>query len=138
MAGQTYVEIAKSAVKDIFDSKFKANAVKAMEKAAEASVDKASKLTLTKPKEKGAKGWSVDCSLESMAPDKSGKQLEGKVSMFVSTWPNRSVKAMPSATAKIPIRSADEVSAADVEDLAGALAASAMKTAVKFMESTTP
>jgi hypothetical protein len=38
----------------------------------------------------------------------------------------------------IPIRSADEVSAADVEDLAGALAASAMKTAVRFMESTTP
>jgi hypothetical protein len=31
MAAQTYVEIAKSAVKDIFDSKFKANAVKAME-----------------------------------------------------------------------------------------------------------
>ena len=38
----------------------------------------------------------------------------------------------------IPIKSADKVSSADVEDLAGALAASAMKTAVKFMESTTP
>ena len=138
MAAQTYVEIAKSAVKDIFDSKFKANAVKAMGSAAEASVDKNGKLTRTKPKEKGAKGWSVDCSLESMAPDKAGKLLEGKVSMFVSTWPNKVVKAMPSAKAVIPIRSADKVSAGEIEDLAGMLAGSAMKAAVKFMESTTP
>ena len=138
MAEQTYVEIAKSAVKDIFESKFKANATKAMEKAAEAAVKKAAKLTLDKPKDKGTKGWSLDCSLESMAPDKAGKLLEGKVSMVVSTWPGRSVKAMPSAKASITIRGADKVAAGDVEDLAGALVESAMKAAVKFMEGTKP
>lgn len=137
-ADQTYVEIVKGAVKDIFDNKFKANAVKAMDKAAEAAVKKSGKLTLDKPKEKGAKGWSLDSSLESMAPDKAGKLLEGKVSMVVSTWPGKSVKAMPSAKASITIKGADKVTAADVEDLAGALVESAMKAAVKFMEGSKP
>jgi len=138
MANETYVEITRSAVKDIFESSFKANATKAMDKAAEAAVKKAGKLTLDKPKDKGTKGWSVDGSLESMAPDKAGKLLEGKVSMFVSTWPGKSVKAMPSASASITIKGADKVTAADVEDLAGALAESAMRTAVRFMEGTKP
>jgi hypothetical protein len=138
MANETYVEITKSAVKDIFESRFKANAIKAMDKAAEAAVKRAGKLTLDKPRDKGTKGWSVDGSLESMAPDKAGKMLAGKVSMFVSTWPSKSVKAMPSASASITIRGADQVTAADVEDLASALAESAMRTAVKFMEGTRP
>ena len=38
MADQTYVEIVKGAVKDIFDNQFKANAAKSMDKAAEAAV----------------------------------------------------------------------------------------------------
>ena len=138
MANETYVEISRSAVKDIFESRFKANATKAMDKAAEAAVKKAGKLTLDKPKDKGTRGWSVDGSLESMAPDKAGKLLEGKVSMFISTWPGKSVKAMPSASASITIKGADKVTAADVEDLASALAESAMRTAVRFMEGTKP
>jgi hypothetical protein len=140
MADKTYVyvEIGRSTVKEIFESKFKANANKAMDKATEAVVKKAGKLTLDKPKDKGSKGWSLDCSLEFMAPDKAGKLLEGKVSMFVSTWPGKSVKAMPSAAASITIRGADKVTAADVEDLAIALVESAMRPAVKFMEGTKP
>jgi hypothetical protein len=138
MADQTYVEITKSGVKDIFESKFKANATKAMDKAAEAAVKKAGKLTLDKPKDKGSKGWSLDCSLESMAPDKAGKLLEGKVSMVVSTWPGKAIKAMPSAKASITIKGAEKVTAADVEDLASALVESAMKSAVKYMEGTKP
>ncbi len=138
MADQTYVEINKSVVKGIFESKFKANATKAMDKAAEAAVKKAGKLTLDKPKDKGSKGWSLDCSLESMAPDKAGKLLEGKVSMIISTWPGKSIKAMPSAKAPIAIKGADKVTAADVEDLASALVESAMKAAVKYMEGTKP
>ena len=138
MADQTYVEINKSRVKDIFESKFKANATKAMDKATEAAVKKAGKLTLDKPKDKGSKGWSLDCSLESMAPDKAGKMLDGKVSMIISTWPGKSIKAMPSAKASITIRGADKITAADVEDLASALVESAMKSAVKYMGGTKP
>ena len=137
-AEQTYVQLAKPAVARIFDDKFKAGAIKAMEKALAAAVKKASGLTLDAPKEKGAKGWSLDTSLVSMAPDAAGKMLEGNVSMSVSTWPGKSIKAMPSAKAKISIRGADKVGAADVEDLAGALVDSAMESAVKFMKNNQP
>jgi len=138
MAEQTYVEINKSRIKDIFDGKFKANATKAMDTGLAVAVKNAGKLTLDKPKDKTSKGWSLDCSLESMAPDKTGKLLEGKVSMIISTWPGKSIKAMPSAKASVTIRGADKVTPSAVEDLASALVESAMKAAVKYMESTKP
>ncbi len=132
----TYVQINKFAVKDIFDDKYKARAIAAMQKAAEKAIK--GKLTADAPKEKGAKGWSLDGSLVSMAPDKAGKKLEGKVSMAISTWPGKSVKAMPAGSAATTIAGADKIDAGDVEAIAAAAVESAMKSAVGYMESHTP
>jgi hypothetical protein len=86
----------------------------------------------------GAKGWSLDGSLVSLAPDKSGKKLEGKVSMSISTWPGKSIKAMPSGTAAMSIPGADKIDSGDVEAIAAGAVESAMKSATKYMESNAP
>ena len=130
-----YVQVNKFAVKDIFDSKHKAKAITVMQKAAEGAIK--GKLTTDAPKEKGAKGWTLDGSLVSLAPDKAGKKLEAKVSMSISTWPGKSIKAMPSGTAVLPIASADKIDAGDVEAVAEGAVQSAMRSATKY-ETTTP
>ena len=131
-----FVQVNKFAVKDIFDAKYKAKAVTAMQKAAEAAIK--GKLTTDAPKDKSAKGWSLDGSLVSLAPDKAGKKLEAKVSMSVSTWPGKSIKAMPSGTAAMAIPAADKIDGGDVEAVAAGAVDAAMKSATKYMESTTP
>ena len=133
---KTYVQVNKFAVKDIFDPKHKTKAVTVMQKAAESAIK--GKLTTDPPKEKGAKGWSLDGSLVSLAPDKAGKKLEGKVSMSISTWPGKSIKAMPSGTAAMAIPSADKIDSGDVEAVAEGAVQSAMKSATKYMESNAP
>ncbi|MEO5880795.1 MAG: hypothetical protein ABIQ06_00120 [Caldimonas sp.] len=131
-----YVQVNKFAVKDIFDTKYKAKTVTVMQKACESAIK--GKLTTDAPKDKGAKGWSLDGSLVSLGPDKAGKKLEAKVAMSISTWPGKSIKAMPSGTAAMAIPSADKINAGDVEAVADGAVASAMKSATKYMESTTP
>ena len=133
---KTYVQVNKFAVKDIFEAKYKAKAVSAMQKACEDAIK--GKLTTDTPKDKSAKGWSLDGSLVSLAPDKAGKKLEAKVSMSISTWPGKSIKAMPSGTAAMAIQSADKVDSGDVEAIAAAAVESAMKSATKYMESNAP
>jgi len=138
MATKTYVQINKFAVKDIFDPKHKSRMPGVMQKAVEKAVKGSSKLTLEAPKEKGAKGYSLDGSLESLAPDASGKKLAGKCSMSVSTWPGKSIKAMPSGTASTVIPGADKVDAGDVDAIADGCVASAMKSAISYMEKNAP
>jgi hypothetical protein len=131
---KTYVDIAKMSVKDAFDAKYKASLPKVMQKAAEAAVKKSSSLTLDTPKDKSATGFSIDGSLVSIGPDKAGKKLEGKFSAAISTWPGKSIKAMPSSNASMAIPGPDKIDAGDVEALAENLVESAMKEAVKYME----
>ena len=133
---KTYVQVNKFAVKDIFDAKHKAKAITAMQSACEAAIK--GKLTTDVPKDKGAKGWSLDGSLVSLGPDKAGKKLEGKVSMSISTWPGKSIKAMPSGTAAMEIPGAGKIDSGDVEAVAEAAVQSAMKSATKYMESNAP
>jgi len=132
----TYVQINKFVVKDIFDAKYKTRVVAVMQKATEKAIK--GKLTVDVPKEKGAKGYSLDGSLVSLAPDKAGKKFEAKVSMTISTWPGKSIKAMPSGSAATTIPSADKIDAGDVDAIVAAAVDSAMKSAVKYMESTPP
>ncbi|MEP6738852.1 MAG: hypothetical protein ABJA61_00650 [Caldimonas sp.] len=133
-ASKTYVQIVKPAVKDIFDTKHKSRVIEKMQKAAEKAVKDSGKLTLDAPKEKGATGFSIDTSLVSLAPDKAGKKLEGKCSMSISTWPGKSIKAMPSGTAALAISGADKIDAGDVDAVAEGAVESAMKSATKYME----
>ena len=133
---KTYVQVNKFAVKDIFDAKHKTKAVTVMQKAAEGAIK--GKLTTDPPKDKSAKGWSLDGSLVSLGPDKAGKKLEAKVSMSISTWPGKSIKAMPSGTAALAISGADKIDAGDVDAVAEGAVVSAMRSATKYMESTTP
>ncbi|HEX2542248.1 MAG TPA: hypothetical protein VHM00_14340 [Caldimonas sp.] len=135
---KTYVQINKFAVKDIFDAKHKSRMPGLMQKAAEKAVKASSKLTLEAPKEKGATGYSLDGSLESLAPDASGKKLVGKCSMAVTSWPGKSLKAMPSGTAATAIPGADKIDAGDVDAIADGAVASAMKSAISYMEKNAP
>jgi hypothetical protein len=132
----TYVQVNRFAVKDIFDAKYKTRVVAVMKKATEKAIK--GKLTTDAPKDKSAKGYSLDGSLVSLAPDKVGKKFEGNVSMTISTWPGKSVKAMPSGSAATTIPSADKIDAGDVDAIVAAAVDSAMKSAVKYMESTPP
>jgi len=131
-----YVQVNKPAVKDIFDPKHKAKAITAMQSAAEGAIK--GKLTTDVPREKGARGWSLDGSLVSLAPDKAGRKLEAKVSMSISTWPGKLIKSVASGTKAMSIASADKIDAGDVEAVAEAAAALAMVSATRFMVSTPP
>ena len=93
MADKTYVEIAKFTVDGGVDAKYKSKSIDTMARAAEAAVKASGKLTLDTPKEKGAKGWLVLGTLDSVGPDKTGKKFEAKVSMTIATWPASSAVA---------------------------------------------
>jgi hypothetical protein len=131
-----YVQVNKFVVKDIFDARHKAKAIMAMQNAAESAIQ--GKFTTQVPKEKGAKGWSLEGSLVSLAPDKAGRKLEAKVSMSISTWPGKSIKAMPAGTKMLSIAGADKIEASDVQAVAEGAAALAMVSATKYMVSTPP
>ena len=133
-----YVEVNAFSVKEIWDPKFKAKAIDALSAAAEAAVKKSGKLTLDKPKDKSAKGWSVSGTLVSMGPDKSGKKFSGKVSIVIATWPGKSMKAMPSGEGGFAIDDPAKLGVADVVDVAKAIVTDAMKAGVKFMEDKAP
>jgi hypothetical protein len=133
-----YVELSKFSVKDIFDDKHKSRVVDLMTSTAEAAVKKSGKLTVDKPKDKAAKGWAVLGSLVSLGPDKSGKKFAAKVSLTVTTWPGKSIKAMPSGEAGFAIEPGEKVSPGDVDQVAKGAAAEAMKTAISHMESKKP
>ena len=134
---KTYVQVNKFAVKDIFDSKYKAKAITVMQNTAESAINKG-RLTTDAPKDKGAKGWSLAGSLVSLAPDKAGRKLEAKVSLSISVWQGKSVKATPAGIAVRPISGADKIDSGDVEAVAEGAVESAMKSATKYMESTAP
>jgi hypothetical protein len=135
---KTYVDVTDFAVKDIFDGKHKSRVVGVMTKAAEEAVKRSGKLTLDKPKDKGAKGWSINGSLVSLGPDKAGKKLEAEVSIALATWPGKSIKAMPKGSAAMAIDDPKKIDAGDVDAIAEAAAQSAMKAGVKYMEGTKP
>jgi hypothetical protein len=138
MAGQkTYVNVVKPAVKDVFDAKYKNSLPPIMLKAMEKAVKSSGKLTLDQPKDTSAKGWSVDGSLVSLGPDKAGKKLQAECSLVVSTWPGKSIKAMPSGKGAIAI-SGGSADAGDVQALAEAVVSGAMDKAVDYMEKNAP
>lgn len=137
-AAKTYVDIEKMVVKDVFDPRYKSSLPAIMQKAAEKAIKSSGKLTLDKPKDKGAKGYSLDASLVSLGPDKSGKQLQGECSMAISTWPGRSIKAMPSGKAGVAIADPNKIDAGDVQAVAEAVVAAAMSAATTYMEKNPP
>jgi hypothetical protein len=135
---KTYVNVQKMGVKDIFDAKYKSALPGIMQKAAEKAVKSSGKLTLDEPKDKDAKGYSLDGTMVHLGCDKSGKKLEGEVSLVISTWPGKSIKAMPSGKAALPIGDPSKIGADDVKALAEALMDSAMGTATDYMEKHAP
>lgn len=139
MAGdQTYVNIQKMNVKDVFDDSYKSTLPAIMQKSVEKAVKASKKLTTDAPKEKGAKGFSLDGSLVSLGPDKAGKKLQGEFSVVISSWPGKSIQAMPSGKASIAIDDASNIDKGDVVALAQAVVDSAMDAATKYMEKNPP
>ena len=139
MADKTYVEIAKLTVDGGVDAKYKSKSIDTMARAAEAAVKASGKLTLDTPKEKGAKGWLVLGTLDSVGPDKTGKKFEAKVSMTIATWPAKSMKSFAKGSGGFAIGSPDEkVSPGDVDQLVSTAVKEAMKSGVPYMEKTKP
>jgi hypothetical protein len=135
---RTYVEISKFSVKQIFDDKHKSRVINLMTTAAEAAVKKSGKLSLDKPKDKGAKGWNVIGSLVSLGPSKDCKKFGAKVALVVATWPGKSIKAAPSSEISFASEPGDKIADSDVDEVARSAVAEAMHSAVKFMESKKP
>ena len=107
-------------------------------KAVEEAVDGSSRLTRVAPKDKGpAVGYSLDASLVSLAPDKAGTKLEGKCAMVISSL-GKGMKAMPAGKAAATVASAAKIDSGDVDGVTRSAAASAMKTAVQYMEQHAP
>ena len=134
---RTYVEISKFSVKQIFDET-KSRVINLMTTAAEAAVKQSGKLSLDKPKDKGAKGWNVIGSLVSLGPSKDCKKFGAKVSLAVATWPGQSIKAAPRSEISFASEPGDKISDSDVDEVAQSAVAEAMRSAVKFMESKKP
>jgi hypothetical protein len=99
---KTYVQVNKFAGQGHLRRQAQGQGDRRHAEAAESAIK--GKLTTDAPKDKGAKGWSLDGSLVSLAPDTAGKKLEAKVAMSISTWPGKSIKAMPSGTAAMGYR----------------------------------
>ncbi len=137
-SAKTYVNIQKFAVKDVFDAKYKSSLPSIMQKCAEKEVKASGKLTLDEPKDKGAKGYTLDGSLVSLGPDKTGKKLQGECSISISTWPGRSIKAMPTGKAAVAIDDPAKIDAGDVQAVAVACVEGAMQEATKYMEKNAP
>jgi hypothetical protein len=137
MADKVYVEVVKFGIKDIFDDKHKSRAVELATGIATKAVDAAG-FTDEKPKDKGAKGWSINGSIVSVGPDKTGKKFVAEVSAAIFTWPAKSLKAMPSGTGSFDTAPGDKYSASDVDAVVKKAAEEAMKTAVKYLKSNKP
>ncbi|MDQ2929110.1 MAG: hypothetical protein M3R22_13295 [Pseudomonadota bacterium] len=130
----TNVLINKFAVKSIFDSKYKSDAADAMKAAAADALS--SKLKLVSKIDKGTKGYTIDGSLVSLAPDKAGKMLEAVCSLAISN--DHGIQATAKGSAAAPITSVAKLDKDDVKAAVVAAVGSGMKSAVKYMEGTPP
>lgn len=128
-----YVKVNNFGLKNIFDSKFKAKAIEAMQKAATKALKASSKITLDAPKEKWATGFMIDGSLTSLGPDKAGKNLLAACSMYVATWPGKSLKSTQTGEGELQKIDVASLTARDVEEVAGAAAEGAMEGVLAFL-----
>ena len=132
MADKVQVMVLDFAVKDIFDTKFKATAAAAMADAAKEAV----KGKFDVGTDKKAKGWALNGSLVSMKEDKGAMKAE--VSIAIGAMPGNSIKSIAKGNAAFPDTKASDLKAKDVVDLAKAAVESAMKSGLKFMLANKP
>jgi hypothetical protein len=132
---KTYVDVPRFAVARI-DPKHQGRVVDLMTRTAIAAVKSSGKLTLDKSRD--GKGWRLLGSLASIGPDKSGRKFAAEVSMSIFELPRKTLKAMPRGTAAFAIDSPDAVRPGDFDAVAEAAVDSALKSALKFMESNAP
>ena len=137
MADKVYVEVVKFAAKDLYDDKLKNRFVDLATSTAEKAAASAG-FTTDKPKEKDAKGWSINGSLTSVGPDKSGKKFVAKASAGVFTWPAKSLKAMPTGEAGFAVEPGEKVSPGDADQLEKTATTEAMKAALGWMKGKKP
>ena len=126
------VTIPDFAVKDIFDSKFKAAAVEAMGKAAAAAV----KGKFEVGTDKKAKGWCLNGSLVSMKEDKGS--MKADVSVAIGAMPGNAIKSIAKGSLTFKDTAASDMKAKDVAELAAGAVGEAMKSGLKYMLSNQP
>ena len=124
MADKILVDVKPFAVKTIYEPKYKDRVAKKLTEATVAS--------LSAPLVKGAKGYTLDGSLLSMAPDKAGKMLSAECQIAIST-DKGGVKSMAKGKAAFSIPGADKIKDNDIDDLCKEIVKQAMKSASKYM-----
>ena len=134
-SAKTFVDVPRFAVTRI-DPKHKSRVVDLMTRTATAAVKGSGKLTLDEPKD--GKGWRLLGSLSSIGPDKSGKKFVAEVTMSIFELPRKTLKAMPRGSAGFAIASADAVRPKDFDVAAEAAVDSALKSALRFLETNVP
>jgi hypothetical protein len=123
MAAQTQVELRKFAVKDIYDTKYKDRAVKAMTTAAQSAIGKFAK---------GSKGYSLDGSLVKLAPDTTGKTLMAECTITISTA--RGMQSFAKGKYGFTIPGVDKIKDKDIDDICKGAVAKAMDSAIPYIE----
>jgi hypothetical protein len=114
------------------DAKLGGGAVAKMKGAGEAAIKKSGKAVVGKPTGADGIGYTLSGKLTVLAPDGSGRKLNGKITVNGMMVGKSAKTATITSAAFVDIRGADKVTAANVDDLAEALADAAMQ---KFLGS---
>src|SRR5262245_49273535 len=138
MPDKTYVSVANTSVKEAFDNKYKSSAPKLMKATLEKAINGSSKLTTKPPSDKNTERFYVDGRLISTKEEKGAMiVLKGDIKMLLATWPQKSLFAFPSGSAKVETSKSDNLDAA-VKDLIEAILESVLDSSIKELEKRVP
>ncbi len=100
-------------------------------KKAEAAIGRAGKLTLQKPKDAGAKGWSLNGKFD-LELNKAGDHLDASIDWFVAVWPTKAIKLKGTDSKSVAIEQG-KPSDGNLRDAISGAMDDVMATAVSFM-----
>jgi len=109
-----YVNVAKFAVKSMFDTKYKAKVTETMRKTVIRVLEKSKKLTPKEPRgkeEKGREGFYLDGSVVKLVKGEvKGKTLIAtEVKIIIATWPKKKMLAFSSGKGKLDSGNPDKI-----------------------------
>jgi hypothetical protein len=124
MSDKTYVNVAPVAVKEVFDSKYKATAPKRLNAALANAINHSSKLTTKPPADKKAEGFYLDGSL---TLKKTAKGIEAELKMVLADWPKKSIFSTASTKALVEDGDSDKDVDAALDALVDGVQAKVLK-----------
>jgi hypothetical protein len=131
MADKTYVNVATTTVKDVFDPKYKSSLPKTITESISKAIDRSAKFTTKPPSDKKAGGFFVTASV---SLKNTGKQLQATISVPYTTWPGKSILGTVSEEADMDLDDPDKVSDDDVDAVIQAVLKDAQADLLKALE----